>query len=141
MAKLLRPDINTKFHIDYDWWSKQQRDVRIIIWEHLCPECKEKFGTHTETGDIDWVDPNTGEVTVVDGLMYSLRDCCSRKQDYVTHRTPLATSIFRLFLANGNSPLSATEIYEKIDRRDPEAILRILLGRQSRTHYGMGPIL
>jgi len=141
MVKLLRPDINTEFHIDYDWWADQGRDVRVLIWEHLCPECKAKLESHADTANIDWVNPGTGEITIVDGLVYSLRHCCSQRDDYITPSTPLSASIFRVFVANGNAPLSATEIYERIGRSDPRALLRVLLGKQMRTHYGIMPIL
>jgi len=141
VAKLLRPDVNTKFHIDYDWWAGQPRNVRVLIWEQLCSECKERFARDIDTGDIDWVDPDTGEITIVDGLTYSLRECCSQREDYITRTTPLATAIFRRFIANGNTPLSAVELHENTGRSDPRAILRVLLGKQTRTHYGMKPIL
>ena len=141
MAKLLRPDVNTRFAIDYNWWAQQRRDVRVLIWEHLCSECKEKLGTGIDTGEIDWVDPDTGEVTVVDELTYSLRECCSMRDGYVTRTTPIAASIFRLLIANGNSPLSAVEFQGRIGRSDPSAILRILLSKKMRTYYGVKPIL
>jgi hypothetical protein len=141
VAKLLRPDVNTKFHIDYDWWAKQPRDVRILTREHLCPECKGKFGKHIDNDNIDWVDPDTGEVTLVDGLTYSLRECCSQRNDYIARTIPLAASIFRVLLASGNVPLSATEFHKKVGRSDPHGILRVLLGEQVRTHYGIKPIL
>ncbi len=141
MANLLRPDINTKFHIDYDWWGEQARDVRVLMREQLCPECKDKFARDIDSGDIDWVDPDTGEITIVDGLTYSLRECCSQREDYITRTTPLATAIFRRLIANGNAPLSAVELHEKTGRSEPRAILRVLLGKQIRTHYGIRPIL
>jgi len=141
MAKLLRPDVNTKFHIDYDWWTNMARDVLVLIWEHLCSECKAKYGTHADTADFDWVDSDTGEITVVDGLRYSLRECCSQRDDYITPSTPLSASIFSVFIANGNAPLSATEMHERIGKNDPRAVLRLLLGKQMRTHYGIKPIL
>jgi hypothetical protein len=141
VAKLLRPDVNTKFSIDYDWWAKQSRDVRVLTWEQLCRECKNKLGNGIDTGDIDWVDPDTGEIKVVDGLTYSLRECCSQREDYITNTTPLSVSIFRLLIANGNAPMSAVELHDRIGRSDPRAILRVLLGKQMRTHYGIKPIL
>jgi len=141
VAKLLRPDINTKFHVDYDLWADQGRDARVLMREQLCPECKAKFGSDADTGDIDWVDPSTGEVTVVDGLRYCLRECCSQREDYITRTTPLATAIFRVLIANGNTPLSAVEIHEKIGRSGPQTLLRILRGHQLRARYGIRPIL
>jgi hypothetical protein len=107
----------------------------------LCPECSTRFEGYADNQDIDWVDPGTGEVTVVDGLQYSLRECCSLKEDYVTRTTPLATAVFRVLVADGDTPLSAGEIQERIGKSDPKTILRILLGREMRTHYGVRPIL
>lgn len=141
MARLLRPNINTKFHIDYDWWAGQRRDIRVLTWEHLCPACRDKLGKVSGDADIDWVDPDTGEVTVVDGLTYSLRECCSKREDYITPSTPLAASIFRLLAGNGNTPLSPVEFHEMTGRSDPRAVLRVLLGKEMRTHYGIKPIL
>lgn len=141
MAKLARPDVNTKFGIDYNWWSDEGHDIRVLIREQLCPECGVKFRDYSDSQDIDWVDPSTGEVTVVDGLRYCLRECCSRKDDYVTRATPLATAVFRILVADGDTTMSAAEIHQRIGRSDPKTVLRILLGQDMRTHYGVKPIL
>jgi hypothetical protein len=141
VPKLVRPDENTRFRVDYAWWAERGRDVRVLIREQLCPECSARFEGYKDNQDIDWVDPSTGEVTVVDGLRYSLRECCSRKEDYVTRTTPLATAVFRVLVADGDTPLSAAEIQERIGKSDPKTLLRILLGQEMRTHYGVRPIL
>lgn len=141
MAKLKRPDINTKFRVDYKSWTDRQRDIRMLIREQLCAECKAKFGNDMSAQDIDWVDPGTGEVTVVDGLRYYLRECCSQREDYITRGTPLTAAIFRVLIANGDVSLSAAEIHERIGRSDPKTLLRILLGEDMRTHYGVRPVL
>jgi hypothetical protein len=138
---LVRPDIHTKFRVDYDWFSDQGRDIRVLVREQLCDQCKTRFEEYGDAQNIDWVDPGTGEVTVVDGLQYSLRECCSRREDYITRTTPAATAIFRILLADGDTSLSATEIAERIGRHDAETVLRILLGKQMRSHYGVRPIL
>jgi len=141
VAKLVRADVNTKFRVDYDWWSDKDRDIRVLIRKQLCPECSAKFENYSDADDIDWVDPSTGEVSVVDGLRYSLRECCSRKVDYVTRSTPLAAAIFRVLVADGDTPLSATEIHQRIGKSDPRTLLRVLLGQEMRAHYGVKPIL
>ncbi len=43
-----------------------------------------------------------------------------------------------LFLANGNEPLSALEIWQRLARRDPDTILRLLV--RGRTYYGIRPV-
>ena len=141
MAKLARPDIHTKFRVDYDWWSDRGRDVRELIREQLCPECRAKFESYSDTQDIDWVDPATGEVTAVDGLRYCLRECCSRREDYLSLGTPLAAAVFRVLIADADTPMSVTEIHERIGKSDPKTLLRVLLGQEMRAHYGVRPVL
>lgn len=122
-----RPTVDTKFHIDMDWWRESQRDIRVYLKDMLCDLCKEEYAS-AEHGveEIDWVDEQTGEVTRVDWLWHSLRSCCSKRPDYITPNTPIIDAVFRTFLANGNEPLSAQELYERIDRRPPETLVRIL---------------
>jgi hypothetical protein len=45
--------------------------------------------------------------------------------DYVADDMPLTDAVFRVFLANGNAPLSSLELAVKI-RKPPERILRVL---------------
>ena len=50
----------------------------------------------------------------------------------------LVDSVFRLFLANGNTPLSSTELGEQL-RRDAKTILRTISG--IRVYKGLRPCL
>jgi len=138
MARLLKPTLDTKFHIDMSWWEKEGRNLRVHLLSHLCPECREKFKTHRETELIDWVDPETAEVTQVDGLWQALRTHCSQLPNYINEYTPLVDTVFRVFLANGNTPLSPRELYQIIGKRSPEAILRTIGGRQ--VYMGIKPV-
>jgi hypothetical protein len=141
VVNLVRPDINTKFHVDYDWFAERGRDIRVLIQEQLCAQCRPKFADDPNRQDIDWIDPSTGEVTAVDGLTYRLRECCSQRDDYITPSTPLAAAIFRVLVADGDTPMSAAEISQRIGKSDPKTMLRILLGNEMRSHYGVRPIL
>ena len=137
MAKWTKPTKDTKFHIDFDWWEETGRNFRVHLLNHLCEECQGRYASHQEAELVDWIDARTAEVTQVDGLWHSLRVCCSRKPDYVTEYTPLATAIFRTFLANGNEPLSAVELQARLSR--PAAtILRTIGG--FRVYHGIKPV-
>ena len=138
MGKWIKPDINTKFHIDFEWWRKKGRDFRVHLRSHLCPECKAVYANHLEVEEIDWIDPETAEVTKVDGLWQCLRTHCSQLPDYITEKTALTASVFRLFLANGNTALSPVELYRILGKQTPEIILRTLSGRQ--IYEGIKPI-
>jgi hypothetical protein len=139
MVKLLKPDLETKFHIDFDWWERKGRDLRVYLQSHLCPDCKVIYANHRGSEEVDWIDPETAEVTRVDALWQSLRTHCSQRPDFIGENTPLTDAVFRVFLANGNAPLSATELYEILGRPAPEIILRTLGGR--KVYKGIRPML
>ncbi|MGQ9554385.1 MAG: hypothetical protein ACUVWR_09755 [Anaerolineae bacterium] len=130
-----KPTVDSRFHIDLDWWEEQRRNFRVELLSHLCRECRDSFGSYYNDEMIDWVDPETGEVRRVDGLWHSLQSCCSQKGSFLSVDTSLATAVFRLFLANGNQPLSPVEIWQRLARRDPDTILRLLV--KGRPYYGI----
>ena len=138
MARWIRPTIDTKFHIDFDWWEQKGENVRIFLWNHLCPDCQKVYESHQGTEEIDWIDADTAEVTRVDALWHCLQTCCSQKPDYISERTPTIDAIFRVFLANGNTPLSPLELYGAINKRSPNTILRMLT--HGNTHRGIRPV-
>ncbi len=123
-----RPTIDTKLHIDMEWWEHNELDFDFYVREALCDECRADFEDYRNIGEIDWVDEDTGEVARVDGLWHALRTCCSSKPGYISPNTPIVEAVFRTFLANGNQPLSASELYERLDRRPPATLLRMLTG-------------
>jgi hypothetical protein len=126
-SRWVRPTVDTKFHIDRDWWEEKGRNFRFHLLSHLCADCQDRYKNYQEAELIDWIDAETGEVSQVDGLWHSLRVCCSQKPEYVDALTPLTTGIFRTFLANGNTPMSPAELAEELDR-PAETILRTIGG-------------
>jgi len=136
-VRAFRPTVDTKFHIDFSWWEKRNKDIRIFMRDLLCPECREAVGTLSDVKMVDTIDPETAEVTRIDAIWESIRACCSLKPGYLTSDTPLLDSIFRTFLANGNEPLSVLELYERLDKRPPETLLRMLT--KGRTYLGIKP--
>ncbi|MEA3406564.1 MAG: hypothetical protein U9R48_00605 [Chloroflexota bacterium] len=139
-VKWQRPTVDTKFHIDLDWWKKRNRDIRIYMRDVLCGDCREEYGENfLDLREVDWVDEQTGEVKRVDPLWYNIQVCCSAQPDYITPHTPIVDAVFRTFLANGNEPLSIQELYELLDRRPPEVLLRILTAGQ--VYMGIRPVI
>ncbi|MBC7235142.1 MAG: hypothetical protein H5T69_04830 [Chloroflexi bacterium] len=137
--KWIRPTIDTKFHIDMEWWQESGRDIHVYMQEVLCDECRDELSADIHNlEEVDWVDEETAEVFRVDALWHALRTCCSTKPDYITPNTPIIDAIFLTFLANGNRPLSVRELYERLDRRPPEVLLRILTGKQ--VYMGIRPV-
>lgn len=138
MVRGRKSDINTKFHIDFNWWSNGNRNFRVVLHSHLCPECRALYEDYNQAKDVDWIDDETAEVRRVDGLWQALRTHCSRRPDYISSTTPLTSAIFRVFLSNDNQPLSAKELHEIIGRKDPETLLQLLTGSES--YKGIRPV-
>ncbi len=138
MRRLFKIDEHTKLHIDMDWWKEQNKDFHLYVYNELCPSCKEQFKDFEKAKYIDWVDPETAEVRRVDGLLQTLRICCSHKPDYLSPDLPITTAVFRIFLANGNTPLSAVELAEKLNIPDPKRLVRILT--RGKVYYGIKPV-
>ena len=76
-VSLVKPTLNTGFHIDFDWWQKNDRDWRVYLKNYLCKEHREAFANLDETVQVDWVDPETAEVQRVDGLQHILIMHCA----------------------------------------------------------------
>lgn len=138
MVRWIKPTVDTKFHIDFRWWERRNQDFRLDLYAQLCEECRGKYPSHKETQLVDWVDPDTAEVQRVDALWQSLMTCCRQKPDYITEYTPLTTAVFRVFLSNGNTPLTPKELHQILGRRTPELILATIGGQQ--VYHGIRPV-
>ncbi|MBN1660603.1 MAG: hypothetical protein JXA93_19555 [Anaerolineae bacterium] len=133
----VKPTVNTKFQIDSQWWEQEDRNFRVHLLSHLCSECQERYKNYHEAESVDWIDENSGEVAQVDGLWHSLRVCCSLKPEYIDDSTPLTTAVFRVFLANGNEPLSPSELSQRLSR-PADTILRTIGG--FLVYHGIKPV-
>ena len=135
---LLRPTLDTKFHIDYGWWDREKRDLEVYLRSHLCPTHQETFANLDASALVDNVDPDTGEVTRVPGIQNILITHCAQQPDYITRQTTLVNAVFRIFLANGNAPLTAREIGERLGR-PPNLVLRTF--SSPRVYKGIRPFI
>jgi len=136
-VRALRPTVDTKFHIDLNWWQRQNKDIRVFLQDILCEECRAGLDlNHEQT--VDMIDPDTAEVQRVDAMWEAIRACCSLKPGYITIDTPLLESIFRVFLANGNKPLSVRELHERLNKKPAETMLRLLT--KGRVYLGIRPV-
>lgn len=137
-VSLVKPTLKTRYHIDFGWWKQNDRDWRVYLRNFLCPEHQEAFSNLAVTEQVDWVDPVSAEVQRVDGLQHVLISHCAKQPTFITQQTTLVDSVFRLFLANGNSPLTPEELSENLGR-DSTTILRTLSG--ARVYKGLRPCL
>ncbi|RME73652.1 MAG: hypothetical protein D6784_11590 [Chloroflexi bacterium] len=138
MAKYIKPTLETRFHIDFGWWQKQGRNLRVDLLSHACPEAREARNNPDLPETFDWIDPETGEVFNIDILWHLIHTHCGQETAFIDERTPLTTAIFRAFIAANNKPMTVVELQEKIHKKTPDLILKTIGGR--RVFKGIRPV-
>jgi hypothetical protein len=134
---LTKPTLDTRFYVDPAWWKQSGRDLRLQI-QQMCEEHVELGEDQVESKEtVDWIDPETGEVSVVDRLTYIFLTGCSQQSEFITERTSLIDAVFRALLATNNRPLTPVQLANRIGR-PADMILRALSGR--RIYKGIRPI-
>lgn len=134
---LVKPSVNTPFHIDFDWWKQHDSNWRIYLRSCLCAEHQAVFADTDAETLVDWIDPNTAEVQSVDGLQHVLITHCARQLDFLTNYTTLVDAVFRTLLANGNTPTTPAEL-SQVTGRPANTILATLAG--PTVYKGLRPV-
>ena len=122
----------SRWFIDLDWFLRSGRSFLTVARDCLCPKCRERL-----MGD-------EGEVLDTE-LLATIRDCCSQAPGFITHKSPILESAFRVFLANGNQPLGLEELHGQLAERwegdayrvAPEVLSRLLSNDQ---YYGLSQV-
>lgn len=135
---LVKPTLQTPFHIDFEWWGQNDREWRVYLRSFLCDEHQQAFAELAQDEKVDWIDPDTAEVHQVDGLQHVLITHCAKVEGFVSQHTAIVEAIFRTFLMNGNAPMTVAELSDRLGK-SPGTILRTLSGR--RVYKGLRPII
>lgn len=133
-----RKDVKSKFQIDLKYRESDGRDFREELYEALCDECRQLYSLEDKR-QVDRVDPLTGEVTQWDALWECAMDECGRQPDFVNPKMPLTRAIVRSFIAVGNAPQSAEELFARIRKGSPQVILKELQSPQMELE-GITPV-
>ncbi len=133
---LVKPTVDTPFHIDFDWWKQNDNDWKVYLMSCLCQTHQDAFAELNPEDVVDSIDPVTAEVRAVDALQHALMSHCAKQDDFVTDHTSLVDGVFRLFVANGNSPMTPAEISDKI-HRPADVIIKTLAGM--KVYKGIRP--
>jgi hypothetical protein len=132
---LVKPTVDTRYHIDYTWWQRSDEDLRTYLLSHLPQDQRERLANTGDDVKIDFVDPVTGEVSQVNELIYALQKA-ALEPGFITPHTSLVDAIFRLLIASNNRPLSSNDLSQKLNR-PAGVILRMLSG--NRIYKGIRP--
>ena len=135
---LIKPTLDTPFHIDFNWWQQHDSDWRVFLLGLLCEEHQTAFATLDENVVIDFIDPETAEVKPVDGLLHTLLSHCAKQRNFISNSGSLVGTVFRVYLSNNNSPLSPNQLSELILR--PAKTILVTLSSPN-VYKGIRPII
>lgn len=121
--------VKARWAIIPEWFPLNNRSLTAILQQHLCHECSRKFQTE-------------GKGSTPESLMAAINSCCSHFPGFINENLPVLEGVFRLFLTNGNTPVTIEELSEQINlthggnayRYSPEALLRVL---KADEYYGI----
>lgn len=128
MPKYVKPTLKTKYHIDFQWWQQNNNNLSSYLLDHVCDQFRDLAEAGSPGQTIDWIDPDTGQVFSIDRLWYDVHINCGQLPDFVPESLPLTASVFRLFIANNNVPLTAVEMSQQLNKKDARTILRTISG-------------
>jgi len=135
---LIKPTLDTPFHIDFNWWQQHDSDWRVFLLGLLCEEHQTAFATLDENVVIDFIDSETAEVKSVDGLLHTLLSHCAKQGNFISNSGSLVGTVFRVYLSNNNSPLSPNQLSELINR--PAKTILVTLSSPN-VYKGIRPII
>ncbi|NMB61300.1 MAG: hypothetical protein GYA18_03040 [Chloroflexi bacterium] len=128
-SSLVKPTLETPFHIDFDWWIEHDANWRVFLLDFLCDEHRAIYAEKEQDIEIDSIDPQTAEVKRVDGLLHTLVTHCAQQEEFISGNNTLVNTIFKTFLANGNNPLNSQQLADQTGK-SAITILRTFSGAQ-----------
>ena len=131
--RLLTAD--TKFYIDYSWWDEGHLDLRTYMLSRL--SLGNELNAELPAERIDLIDSKTGEVRQVDAFQYLVRNYFNRHDDELAAQGSVVDAVFSALLANGNEPMTAAEIGERVHR--PAELINKTFGG-SQIYHGIRPL-
>jgi hypothetical protein len=103
----------TKWQISVDWLARNGRSPEGMLKEYLCANCAKKL-----------FDKKTAPTLKI--LESTIQSCCSKDPNFNNEKMPIMESVFRVFLRNGNKPITAREISAELGKLRPGDIYRTL---------------
>jgi len=125
-----RAEAQRRYFIDMNWYEGQGRSFTVLASSRLCATSAKKKALKTDAA-----------------LLKAIGQCCSKSEGFIAPGMPLMEMVFRLFLANGNDPMTLEEVQTRLqdklresgDLRDISLpkLRRII---ESDRYYGLRPV-
>lgn len=120
MEEVTHDDSSVQYVIDTTWFDENRFSFDDFIQSRMCEACQERLDEEVEER-YTVLDSKTGRASFdIRRSRYGanpirvIRDCCSKKRNYITPDMPTLEAVFRVFLANGNAPLTLEHVREQL---------------------------
>jgi len=133
---MTKDDISTdqeraRWFIDSNWYLQHGRSMSVLLQDCLCDDCRKKLNKEND------------QVSETE-LCRQIRGCCNQSIGFITGHMPVLESLFRLFIAGGNEPMTVEQMGRQLSERrggdvsrtTEEILLRLL---QNDRYYGFRP--
>lgn len=134
-VQLRRVTPDTKFNIDYSWWDEGHLDLKTYLLTRL--SIPGDIGSEINVDQVDLVDSKTGEVRQVEAFQYLVQSYFSRQGEDFAAQGSIVDAVFSILLANGNEPMTAAEIAERV-HRPADLVIKTFGGTQ--VYHGIRPL-
>ena len=145
------PETSRYYHADPSWFDENNLSFDDVVRARMCDTCRSRIGQDVEER-VPIFDKDTGRMrfevqqsTYGSDPLKCIREHCGRAKNYIHRDMPTLEAIFRIFLANGNTPMTLDQVREQLAEWCPGGGCQWLLLPsdmverlvQHDTHYGL----
>ena len=145
------PEEPRYYHADPSWFEENNLSFEDVVRARMCDTCRARVGQEVEER-APIFDKSTGRMrfevqksTYGSDPLKCIREHCGRAKNYIHRDMPTLEAIFRIFLANGNQPMTLEHVREQLAEwcpgggcqwllLPPEMVERLV---QNDSHYGL----
>ena len=144
-------DSGRYYHADPSWFAENSLSFEDVVRARMCDTCRARIGQEVEER-VPVFDKATGRMrfevrqsTYGSDPLKCIREHCGRAKNYIHRDMPTLEAIFRIFLANANTPMTLDQVREQLAEWCPGGGCQWLLLPsdmverlvQHDTHYGL----
>jgi hypothetical protein len=111
---------HTSYVIDATWFDENGFSFDDFVQSRMCESCLERLDEEVEER-FTVLDKKSGRASFeIRRARYGanpirvIRDCCSKKRNFITPDMPTLEAVFRVFLANENKALDLESVREQL---------------------------
>jgi len=120
MEEIQQDESTAQYVVDTSWFEENGFSFEDFVQSRMCDSCQARLDEEVEER-YTVLDKKSGRASFeirrgkygADPIRV-IRDCCSKKRHYITPDMPTLEAVFRVFLSNGNAPLTLGHVREQL---------------------------